>query len=89
MPSSVTSVGEPAVTIAAYPNPVSDYLTISSEPHLRAGVTITDGLGRRVDVAIVSSADDGITVDASQLPAGMYFISVPGSAPRVIPIVKK
>ena len=59
-----------------FPNPVSNMLTISNKENFgTAVVTITDNLGKTIDVLNMASGQ-ALNVNTEKYPSGMYFISV-------------
>ncbi len=62
-------------TLAVYPNPVSDLLTIEGPSEQLEDIAILDLLGRRVNrVAIVREAATRCSADLSGLPSGVYLL---------------
>jgi uncharacterized repeat protein (TIGR01451 family) len=64
-------------TIAIYPNPVTDELTLETEQGAYTVLTITNAIGQQL---IRQGITDGLTkVDVKTLPAGVYTLTVKGA----------
>ncbi len=71
----INSVPEIAsAMISVYPNPASDMVTISSKESIE-GITIVNVLGKTVYTRTAYGKEE-MTIDVSQLEAGMYVIRV-------------
>jgi hypothetical protein len=94
-PSSVAVTGAPAAALSAtvFPNPLTSSATIAlSRPTGRAArVAITDERGReivRFDAASLSGRTsftwDGVDEEGTQVPAGVYFLTITDEGSRMI-----
>jgi hypothetical protein len=63
-----------AFGLSAYPNPVTDYLKVTSEKSVITGVSITDLSGREVNVAV--TVDGNYTIDMRSLAKGSYHLRI-------------
>lgn len=66
---------EKSSSIVLYPNPVTDQVTIRSEDEIK-GYAVTDLNGRTIMLSTNGAVTNQITVDASQLPSGVYMMQV-------------
>ncbi|MCL2329483.1 MAG: T9SS type A sorting domain-containing protein, partial [Bacteroidetes bacterium] len=80
-----------ATSLQVYPNPTTGQLTISGgvETHGRASlpqtVEIYDNTGRFVGVEYFRpTQNNGLTIDISHLPNGVYFVAVNGKRVKVV-----
>jgi len=60
--------------LSAFPNPTIDQWRISSEGRVISAVQLFDGQGR--DISLLQANDNIVTIDASDLIAGIYFAKV-------------
>ncbi|MBN8702099.1 MAG: T9SS type A sorting domain-containing protein [Bacteroidetes bacterium] len=65
---------ESTTSVAVYPNPTTEYVTIKGENTENTTATIYNYSG--VAVKTISIAERETTVSVSELPAGMYFVEV-------------
>lgn len=73
--SAVEIVGFAEAGITVFPNPVSDWLTISGAPD-GATIRLLDAQGRDLTGERLRRNQNQATLDVLDLPAGIYFISV-------------
>ena len=79
-----------APSLRMYPNPASDYITITGLPaNAQSTITITDGLGKAI--ALYSTTNTAqYKVDVSKLTAGIYYARVQANGKReVLKFVKE
>ena len=61
-------------TIAIFPNPVADYLTIDNLPQVPKTIMLQDIYGRKW--ITFNNSEESMTIDLSHLPRQIYFLSV-------------
>lgn len=61
--------------VGCYPNPTSDFIRILSNGNNPESLMVSDCLGRQVNAGILLEGA-GLTVDARELKAGLYFIHI-------------
>ena len=66
--------------VSVYPNPATDFITISGATGAKA--EICDVMGRRVMAFTVESSN--FTVNVASLPAGVYLLRVDGTVCRIV-----
>ncbi len=79
-PSKVPGVNTTGLSV--YPNPVRDELVIQMEPGSFTSFTVTNAMGAEVMQQDISAAQTRAAV--SQLPAGVYYITLKGDNGNVI-----
>jgi hypothetical protein len=70
----VRSAGE----LWIYPNPAHDVITVSGFGKTDAlpEIELIDLFGRRMIVVLLNRTEETVTIDASELPPGLYFITI-------------
>ena len=81
-PSLETNVISPNQSPLVYPNPVTDVLHINTTNGIYQTLTITNSIGQVMLQQYITAAETAIPV--SKLPAGIYYISLRGSAGVVV-----
>lgn len=74
-PVSVTTVNTPDRFVRILPNPVGEQLTVQVSPHFVGSVCEVISFNGQT-VANIAIRNDRLEVDATQWPAGMYFVRV-------------
>jgi len=74
-PAPATSVDENQLSISAYPNPVTNELTVANQSSMTGTVVITDVLGKVVYTDRISALASK-RIDFSELVKGMYMVSL-------------
>jgi len=76
--SDITSINEVIdnYNVSIYPNPANDYLMINTTINENLNIEIYTIKGQSVMSADCTNNASEMRVDISQLPAGMYFISI-------------
>lgn len=69
-----------AISMSIHPNPAEDYFVISYDmpAGMEGEVAILDATGRQIQVTKVIGANE-MTIDASELSTGMYFVTLQSS----------
>jgi hypothetical protein len=70
----VRSAGE----LWIYPNPAHEMVTVSGFGKTDAlpEIELIDLFGRRMKVVLLNRTEETVTIDASELPPGLYFIRI-------------
>jgi hypothetical protein len=71
--------------IRVYPNPASDYFTLSDESNTVEQITVYNILGRAVKTF---KADDGLRYNISELPDGVYLVRMHSANGATVKTVK-
>ncbi|MCL2596696.1 MAG: T9SS type A sorting domain-containing protein [Paludibacter sp.] len=83
--TGIEQVNTGAGELKIYPNPVKDELTITNYGLGIENLTITDLSGRIVGANLrVRPTNDGITINVSALPSGVYFIKAGNNTGKFI-----
>jgi len=62
--------------LSIYPNPSNDYLFVTLIDENPTDIIISDSYGRKIRKEDVSNGSNKIKVSISELPEGLYFITV-------------
>lgn len=78
-PVGITEVS--SGTIRAYPNPVTNILTLEfSEPKDRMEITILNAAGQALGIPTIHSATPTLQLDMTNYPEGLYFVKIVGGS---------
>jgi trimeric autotransporter adhesin len=77
-PVGVDNIQSPASSLNLYPNPASNQITINVAAVMEGTITITNLVGQ----AVLTHEYHGnsVTIDVADLPKGLYFVKVIGTA---------
>jgi hypothetical protein len=86
-PQVITSIKHEKITINVFPNPVSDFLTISLPENQFAKIDLFDISGKGHISTSITGTD---TIDLRSYPTGVYFFRVlSGNIIKVIKLIKR
>ncbi|MFL5765099.1 MAG: T9SS type A sorting domain-containing protein [Bacteroidia bacterium] len=77
--SGIDENDQQEVSVAAYPNPASNFVSINYDvknAFTSGRITITDMLGKQVNQLAVNGRQGTAKLDVSEMPAGIYFYSL-------------
>lgn len=93
VPTPISGIAQKDIAsgIRAYPNPVTDQLSLEFDetPAGDLTVEILDMLGRTVDSRMISPSDRNCILDVSDLDEGIYFLNFPGERKRSVKFIKQ
>jgi hypothetical protein len=74
-PAGINELASSEVSISVYPNPATDYVTVSNPSSVKATLTLSDVTGRVISSAKIDNGST-TTINVSTLPGGVYIYSI-------------